>query len=202
MDYRVMHIPIRPDRRPGVKAKMTSITIHNTANPRSTAINERNWLVNPSNKRIASWHIAVDDNIAVEAIPLDEVAYHAGTTAGNQTSIGIEVCESGDQVKTWNNAVKLVAKMLHDRGWTTERVRTHKSWSGKNCPRLILPRWREFILDISKEMVGMEKASTWAIQAQKWVVKEKLSDGKRPRDSVTREEMWVMLNRLYNLLSK
>ena len=53
-----------------------------------------------------------------------------------------------------------------------------------------------------KELESMEKASAWAIQAQEWVIKEKLSDGTRPKDNVTREEMWVMLNRLYNLLSK
>lgn len=26
-----------------------------------------------------------------------------------------------------------------------EKVVTHKHWSGKNCPRKLLPRWSEFI---------------------------------------------------------
>jgi len=150
--YNVMHIPIVAQTRPGTKVEMSSITIHNTANPTSTAINERNWLINPSNTRIASWNIAVDDKMAVEAIPIDEIAYHAGNALGNRTSIGIEVCESGDQDKTWDNAVRLIASMLDERGWGVERVQTHRSWSGKNCPRLILPRWDEFINDIKSHM--------------------------------------------------
>ena len=147
-----MHIPINPKRRPSTKIQPTTITIHNTANPTSTAHNERNWLVNQYNDRTASWHIAIDDNMAVEAIPLNELAYHAGNTQGNNSSIGIELCESGDQQRVWSNAITLIARMLHERDWGIDRVKTHKSWSGKDCPRLILPHWDKFIADIQKEL--------------------------------------------------
>jgi N-acetyl-anhydromuramyl-L-alanine amidase AmpD len=145
------------DRRPGVKLSATSITIHNTANEKSTAKNERDWLTNPSNTVTASWHYAVDQLHAVEAIPTTEVAYHAGTKQGNNSSIGIEVCESGDQVLTWKHAVGLTAKLLHERKWEVEKVRTHKSWSGKNCPRLILLRWNEFIRDVKETLDYLNK---------------------------------------------
>ena len=62
MEYVINHIPLRKGKRPGIKAKMTSITVHNTGNPKSTAMNERNWLVNPNNSRVASFHIAIDEN--------------------------------------------------------------------------------------------------------------------------------------------
>ena len=100
-------------------------------------MNERNWLVNPSNTRVASWHIAVDEKLAVEAIPLDEVAYHAGTSAGNNTSIGIEICESGDRVKTLKNAAELTAKLLHEKNWGIDRLKRHYDWSKKICPRIM-----------------------------------------------------------------
>lgn len=149
------YIPKSKEKRLGTKMAPTSITIHNTANPTSTAKNERAWLTNPLNTATASWHIAIDQENAVEAIPLDEAAYHAGNAEGNRTSIGIEVCESGDQAVVWRNAVSLVAKMLFERGWGVDKVRTHQSWSGKNCPRLILPRWNEFISDIQKELLKL-----------------------------------------------
>lgn len=149
-------VPISKSKRPGTKGKKGSITIHNTANPKSTAQNERDWLVNPSNTRTASWHYAVDDKQAVLAIPEDEVAWHAGHAEGNKSSIGIEVCESGDQVKTWKHAVGLTAKILHENGWGVDKVRTHKSWSGKQCPRLILPRWNEFIKDVEETLKSLK----------------------------------------------
>lgn len=164
MDYVVNHIPKNTpkNRRPGTKMVAEFLTIHNTANTTSTAANERNWLVNTMNPNTASWHIAIDEKQAVEAIPLDEVAWHAGDGGngpGNRTSIGIEVCESGNQEIVWRNAVSLVAKMLHERGWSTSKVKAHRDWSGKNCPRLILPRWSEFIADIEKELKRLSGAS-------------------------------------------
>jgi len=37
--------------------------------------------------------------------------------------------------------------------------------------------------------------SSWAVDAQKWVVDNKISDGKDPKDIVTREQLWTMLYR-------
>src|SRR5690606_20360617 len=132
----VNHIP-KGRIRPGIKLNAQYITIHSTGNPTSTAMNERNWLVNPSNTRVASWHIAVDEKMAEEAIPLDEVAYHAGTSAGNNTSIEIVICESGDRSNTIQNATKLTAKVLHERGLSVDRLRRHFDWSGKVFPRIM-----------------------------------------------------------------
>ncbi|MFD0587886.1 N-acetylmuramoyl-L-alanine amidase family protein [Paenibacillus sp. GCM10027627] len=142
-DYVVDHIPkSTPDnRRPGISLKATTITIHNTANPTSTARNERNWLTNPSNTVTASFHIVIDEHEAIECIPLNEVAWHAGDgsgkDSGNRTSIGIEITESGNYDQTLENAASLVAAMLVERDWGTDRLRRHYDWSGKNCPRLM-----------------------------------------------------------------
>src|SRR5690625_3720689 len=122
-------------RRPGTKMTAETITIHNTANPTSTAKNERGWLTNPSNTRMASYHYVIDSQHVIECIPQTEVAYHAGHSVGNRTSIGVEICESGDYAKTLENAAKFVAVLLDARGWGVERLRRHFDWSGKNCPR-------------------------------------------------------------------
>ncbi|MER2061429.1 MAG: N-acetylmuramoyl-L-alanine amidase [Aerococcus urinaeequi] len=142
MNYRKDHIPRNTPngRRPGNSMDATTITIHNTGNEKSTAANERGWLTNPTNQREASFHIAVDDREAVECIPLNENAWHAGdgkNGPGNRKSIGIEICESGDYAKTLDNAATLVAAMLKERGWSTDKLRRHYDWSGKICPRLM-----------------------------------------------------------------
>ncbi|MGO4345552.1 N-acetylmuramoyl-L-alanine amidase family protein [Paenibacillus sp. MCAF9] len=135
------HIPkgTACNRRPGNVLLLQTITIHNTGNPSSTAKNERAWLTNPTNNRTASYHIVVDEHGAIECLPLNENAWHAGdgsgVASGNRTSIGMELCESGNYAKTLNNAVELVAAMLKERGWQVDRLRRHYDWSGKICPR-------------------------------------------------------------------
>ena len=142
MNYRKDHIPKGTafNRRPAHVMNATTITIHNTGNPSSSAANERGWLTNPSNARKASFHIAVDEREAVNGIPLNENAWHAGDGtdgAGNRKSIGIEICESGNYAKTLDNAATLAASMLKERGWGVDRLRRHYDWSGKICPRLM-----------------------------------------------------------------
>ncbi|WP_373293948.1 peptidoglycan recognition protein family protein, partial [Paenibacillus albidus] len=61
----------------------------------------------------------------------------SGAKSGNRTSIGVEICESGDYTKTLDNAAGLVASMLKERGWGVDRLRRHFDWSGKICPQLM-----------------------------------------------------------------
>ena len=59
------------------------------------------------------------------------------------------------------------------------------------------------------EQYGFELAkkelSAWDVErlaAAEWVSKQGISDGKRPKDAVTREEQWVMMHRFYQLLEE
>lgn len=149
---RVNLIPVDKFRRKGVALKPTSLTIHNTANLKSSANGERNWLVNLENEVQASWHYAVDEKEAVLAIPEGEVALHSGSTAGNYSSLSIEVCESGDQDVVWKNAVGLSAFILHKYGWGVDKIKKHRDWSGKDCPRKIIPVWGKFISDVQETL--------------------------------------------------
>lgn len=145
MRYIIDHIPKNTpkNRRPGLPMQAEYLTIHNTGNAKSTARNERGWLTNPSNDRDASYHIVVDEREAIECIPLNENAWHAGDGHGNgnRKSIGIEICESGDYSKALDNAATLVAKMLIERNWGIDRLRRHWDWGNdkyrKICPRLM-----------------------------------------------------------------
>jgi len=164
--YRKDHIPkvTQNNRRPSIALEATTITIHNTGNPSSTAQNERAWLTNASNSRTASFHIVIDSKEAIEVIPLNEAAWHAGdgsgVKSGNRTSIGIEICESGNYGKTLENAIELVANMLIERKWGVDKLRRHFDWSGKNCPRLMntdgkWTEWTQFVNRVSKKVIEL-----------------------------------------------
>lgn len=169
--YNYDHIPLKTpnNRRPGLKLEPTSITIHNTGNPSSTAKNERQWLTNPANALTASFHIVIDELEAIEVIPLNEVAWHAGDGSkegtGNRTSIGIEICESGNYEQTLKNSIDLVAKMLHERKWGVNKLKRHYDWSGKNCPRLMnkdgkWTGWTEYVNRVQAKLNEITAALT------------------------------------------
>lgn len=218
MNYIIDHIPRTTphNRRPGVPMKPEFITIHSTGNPSSTARNERGWLTNPSNTRTASWHICVDEKEAVEAIPLNEVAWHAGDGVkgtGNRASIAIEICESGNRQKTLENTIQLVAKILKERGWNTNKLRRHYDWSGKSCPRILMANnwagWEQFKRNVQKELSGggnvtqdKNQPSSWAKEAWEWAKKEGITDGTNPKGAVTREQVVTMLHRYHKQVAK
>lgn len=122
------------------------ITIHNTWNDAS-ALAEVAYM--STNKNVTSFHVAIDDKHAVEAIPFIRNAWHAGDGSkgdGNRKSIGIEICYSktggAKYAQAEANAIEYIAYLLKQYGWTIDRVRWHKDWSGKNCPHRILDEGR------------------------------------------------------------
>jgi hypothetical protein len=125
-----------------------NLTVHNTANPDTSAQNNRDYF-NSTTKRVSA-HYIVDWNEVVQCIPDNEIALHAGTQANNQ-SISIEVCESDDpalQQQANTNAARFIAMKLVEYGWELPAIRTHFSWTEKYCPRRLLPMWDEFISEV------------------------------------------------------
>ena len=156
VQYIADHIPVS-NKRPGIKRQIKYIVIHNTANEESTARNERDYLTNPNNISSTSFNIVVDDKEIIEAIPVNEIAFHAGDSEGNQKGIGIELCESGDFEKTKANAAKLVAYLMKSYNISLSEVRTHHDFSGKDCPRKMLGNWEDFLESVK---VAYEKLET------------------------------------------
>ena len=124
---------------PNVKINPTCITIHNTGNIGAPAKNNHNYMknLNKSGERTASWHITVDDKEIYQAQSFNYKCYHAGTSEGNNTSIGIEICMFQDkekQRKCYENAIALIKILLANYGWGIDKVKQHYDWSKKNCP--------------------------------------------------------------------
>ncbi|WP_342538429.1 N-acetylmuramoyl-L-alanine amidase [Sporosarcina sp. FSL K6-1540] len=121
------------------------ITIHNTYND-ATAANEIAYMTRNTNP--VSYHVAIDDKQALQAIPFTRNAFHAGDGLGkgNRASIGIEICYSKSggpkYVAAEENTVEYVAHLLKQYGWGIDRVKWHRDWSGKNCPHRIIDEGR------------------------------------------------------------
>ncbi len=135
------------------------ITVHNTYND-ATAENEVSYMIRNDNQ--VSFHIAVDDKEAVQGIPLERNAWHAGdgNGNGNRKSIGVEICYSlsgGDRYyKAEDNVAIVVAQLMKQYNIPISKVRTHQSWSGKHCPHRMLAegRWDRFIERVQNAYSG------------------------------------------------
>jgi len=118
---------------------MSGVTIHDTGNKKPGTGAEwhgRYMKTEHCKKRKASWHYSVDDTLVVKSLPLDIRGWHAGTKAGNDRTIGIEICVNSDSdlLSATEKAAELTADILHDSGLTVENVYQHHDWSTKNCP--------------------------------------------------------------------
>lgn len=137
--------------------KPIGIVIHNTYNDAS-AKNEISYMIN--NDKSTSFHIAVDDIEAIQGLPLYRNSWANGDGAngsGNRKYISIEICysKSGGEkfIKAEKNAAKVVAQLLKKYKLNIENVKSHRDFSGKNCPHRT--NINEF-----KEMVKKELSTT------------------------------------------
>lgn len=153
--------------RPGTALRPRSITVHNTSNTNSRAdasahsrfIRNNGFYTLPSGKKNwVSWHFSVDDVRAIKHLPLSERAFHAGPA--NAESIAIEVCmhREIDQPAANARAARLVAALLFDFRLGKEAIRSHKSWTGKACPVLLLPRWTGFVDEVAALLASITAA--------------------------------------------
>jgi N-acetylmuramoyl-L-alanine amidase len=112
-----------------------------------------------------TWHFTVDDVQAIQSLPLNIQGEHADHDGpGNQTSIGIEICEFRDprrQAAAIERAARLTAWLTHELNIPVDHVVPHYHWpqhhfhdNQKNCPRILLehgkpgPRWDAFLQKI------------------------------------------------------
>ncbi|MFJ8529624.1 N-acetylmuramoyl-L-alanine amidase [Bacillus sp. NPDC094106] len=124
----------------------TEITFHNTYNDAS-ALNERNNVAN--NSQGTSFHIAVDDREAIQLIPFNRNAWHAGDGTyghGNRHSISVEICYSkygGERYrKAELNAIKVIRQLMDTHNISVSKVKTHQERNGKYCPHRMLDEGR------------------------------------------------------------
>jgi len=186
------------------------IVVHNTFNDASAA-NEVAYMIRNNDK--VSFHYAIDDKEIVQGIPENRNAWHAGdgeNGPGNRKGLSVEICYSKSGGKRFEEAEKLTARFiaykLNEKSWGIDRVKKHQDFSGKYCPHRTLDTgWQRFLNMVQAELDELkekdegdkDKPSTWAQEAWEWAKREGITDGTRPRDPSTREEVITMLYRYH-----
>lgn len=155
----------------GNSATLTEITYHQTSNS-ATALNERNYLNNRTDKVYVSFHYVVDETTAIQCLPLNVNGWHSGdgSGTGNMKSIGIEIARStSSDVNLRNKAIEngalLIASLMKQYNIPMSKVKSHQSRSGKHCPHDILDRYgeqnfRNLIQQKLNELNGMKPTVT------------------------------------------
>lgn len=144
----------------GFGNRALTVTIHETANTaRGADAGAHATLQSLGNVRSASWHWSVDDTEAVQSFPHSVKCWHSGTTAGNGTSVAIEICvnSDGDYTRAVANAAELAARILAQHGRGVDDLRQHSAWSGKDCPRYLRsgakgPTWSSFVAQVAEHL--------------------------------------------------
>lgn len=164
-------IPRGNSNRSGRTITVSYITIHTTENKSAGANADAHarFANNGGGSAGVSWHFTVDKDKIIQHLPLNEQGYHAGTSAGNNSSIGIEITENSDGnfEQATNNAAKLVKYLINHFGFGIHRVVPHQHWSGKYCPRSILDRgFNWFINKVNNVSNSLSNTVNKPIQAK------------------------------------
>ena len=152
--------------RPGIALeKINGIVIHYTANPGSTAQQNRDYFegLKDSHETKASSHFVVGiKGEIVQCIPSSEISY--ASNSRNSDTISIECChkdKSGKFTKaTYRSLVKLVGWLCQRFGLTSDQVIRHYDVTGKNCPKYFVEhedKWEQFKKDVDAQIPVVEE---------------------------------------------
>ena len=131
---------------PAYQVKNTAefITLHETDNPSFGADANAHASLQISGYSDA-WHYQGDDKQVIQSWDESVSCYHAGDGTsnnglGSKTSVAYELCvnEGIDIAKSRAVAEEFFADWLFARKRGVDRIKTHKDWSGKDCPQKII----------------------------------------------------------------
>lgn len=163
-DIEVNLLTVNDYSRPGTNSgKIKGIVIHYTANPESTAMQNRDYFegLKDSKKTMASSHFIVGlKGEIVQCIPTWEIAYASNDR--NSDTVSIETChltEDGTYTKeTYQSMIELTAWLCRKFDLTEDDVIRHYDITEKNCPRYFVENedaWQKFKEDVADAMDGM-----------------------------------------------
>lgn len=155
----VQLLTVNPYSRPGTKTgKINGIVIHYTANPGSTARQNRDYFegLKDSHETKASSHFVVGlEGEIVQCIPTWEVAYASNDR--NSDTVSIETCHSKKDGKytkeTYRSMVKLTAWLCKKFDLNENDVIRHYDVTGKICPKYFVENeeaWKKFLEDVKQ----------------------------------------------------
>ena len=152
-------LDVNPYSRPGTTIDhVNGIVVHYTANPGSTAQDNRDYFngLKDSHETSASSNFVIGlEGEIIQCIPTWEMAYASNDR--NVDTISIECChpdESGAfQEVTYQSLVELVAFLCGKFNLTMDNVIRHYDVTGKDCPKYFVEHedaWNAFKEDVAK----------------------------------------------------
>ncbi|MCM1264301.1 MAG: peptidoglycan recognition protein family protein, partial [Butyrivibrio sp.] len=143
--------------RPGTKIdEVKNIFVHYTANPKTSAAQNRSYFANleQTHERSASAHFIIGyEGEVIQCIPLDEQAYAVKTR--NNDSISIECCyleEDGEFTKeTYESLVHMLAWLVQEYDLEYTDIMRHYDCGGKKCPLYYVEHedaWEKLLEDV------------------------------------------------------
>lgn len=148
-----------PYSRPGLQSeKIRNIVIHYTANPGTSAKQNRNYFegLKDSKKTKASSHFIVGiEGEIIQCVPTWEIAYASNDR--NSDSVSIETCHlrsDGTYTdKTYESLVHLTAWLCEKFELTESDIIRHYDITGKICPKYFVEdeaAWEKFKQDVKE----------------------------------------------------
>lgn len=147
------YLTINRYSRPGIKlSSVQGIVIHYTANPQSTAKENRDYFegLKDSKEAKVSAHFVIGlKGEIIQCIPTTEMAYCSNKR--NKDTLSIECChkdKSGKfNTKTYNALVKLTKYLMDQYHLDSDQIIRHYDITGKKCPKYFVDHedeWEEF----------------------------------------------------------
>lgn len=153
-------LPVNEYSRPGTYVDdVAGIVVHYTANPGTTAQQNRNYFAGlaagAADTYVSSHFIIGIDGTIIQCVPMSEVAYASNDR--NRDTISIECChedESGRFTEeTYASLVKLTAWLSDTYMIGTDGIIRHYDVTGKDCPKYFVDhegKWEKFLKDVEK----------------------------------------------------
>ncbi len=152
--------------RPGISLEqINGIVIHYTANPGSTAQNNRDYfegLKDSHETKVSSHFVVGIEGEIVQCIPSSEIAY--ASNSRNSDTLSIECChtdKTGEFTEaTYTSLVRLTGWLCYRFNLTSEDVIRHYDVTGKICPKYYVDypdAWEQFKADVGKQIKTVEQ---------------------------------------------
>lgn len=154
----VQLLTINEYSRPGIATSgINGIVIHYTANPGSTAQQNRDYFENLKDSHLtkasSNFIVGLEGEI-IQCIPTREIAY--ASNSRNSDTVSIETChpdETGAFTEaTYESLVELTAFLCSKFNLGSESIIRHYDITGKNCPKYFVENeeaWEQFRADVA-----------------------------------------------------
>ena len=160
--FEVNLLDVNEYSRPGIPLKkIKGIVVHYTANPGSTAAENRNYfegLKDSHETKVSSHFVIGIEGEIVQCIPSSEIAY--ATNTRNDETFSIECChkdETGEFTEaTYDSLVKLVGWLCYRFGLESSDVIRHYDVTEKICPKYFVDHpdaWEQFKKDVDGQIL-------------------------------------------------